>query len=116
MVQALKDLTVVRDNALNFATTYFSKNSVAPSVRKLTRALGVSVGDFYRAFPDGIRELCQAANIPFEQERFMQTTEALSTRAASHQAQSIATSEDKGVGSEVSAWQIPPVTLTHKQS
>jgi DNA repair exonuclease SbcCD ATPase subunit len=61
----------VRKKILDFVLEEYKKEKKVPSVRKIKEFAGINTNKFYKIFPGGIKDVCEATNLPFPEKRVL---------------------------------------------
>jgi hypothetical protein len=59
----------IREDVPAFVREEYRKRKAVPSIRKILRHYRISTKRFYRTFPEGLREVCQLADVPPPEDR-----------------------------------------------
>jgi len=106
----MADPTDLRERIIDFTADYYSQNSKVPPISAIKINFSISNTDFYKAFPDGIGELCKSCNLCIP-ERVAQTAHAVKARTAEKTERKSSSSS-----TDVPESIIPRMTLTEIQS
>jgi len=73
----------VKRKITEFVSEKYRKKGVAPSVRQILQELDLNRTLFYKAFPGGLREVCEKAGVQLPSERLKLVKQALRTKERS---------------------------------